>query len=162
VTDAERAAIDSLINASLQWAVLVVVVGWWAWWLWTQKLRLPGVDLRALLSIFSRPVMSRPIETPPEKPVSSLETTEPTTADRPLMPVPTQEQMLDIFKVLRAANVSREALRASWRAAGLPLNNDLWAQAKAEDVPATPIAGRPTLAQFREVDPELEYEKPPA
>lgn len=83
------------------------------------------------------------------------------TPDRRTIPVPTPTEMLDIFKVLRAAGVNREALRGPWRAAGLPLDNNLWtAAAPPEDTHTTPIAGRRTSAQF-EQDPELRYEAPP-
>lgn len=91
---------------------------------------------------------------------SALETDTRQTTDRPMMPVPTPEQMLDIFRVLRAAGIKREALSEPWRAAGLPLNNNIWSKAEPpppEPVNVTPIAGRPTNAKFHQDDPELEY-----
>lgn len=82
------------------------------------------------------------------------------TPDRPMIPVPTPEEMLDIFRVLRSAGVKREELRVVWKAARLPLDNNLWSQAAPpEPQTVTPIAGRPTNAQFH--DPELSYQPPP-
>lgn len=111
------------------------------------------------------PVMSRESVAPPQIALSSLETDDRKAPDRPTMPVPTRDQMLDIFRVLRASGVGREALRPAWKAAGLLLDNNLWAEAKPADpepVSVTPIAGRPTPATFAEQDPDLAYVPPPA
>lgn len=90
---------------------------------------------------------------------SSLETDTRQTPDRPTMPVPTRAEILDIFRVLRKAGVAREALRGPWRAAGLTLDNNLWTEAAPpEDEYTTPIAGRPTRAQF---DADYPYQPPP-
>lgn len=93
---------------------------------------------------------------------SPLQTDRRQTTDRPTMLVPTRAEMLDIFKVLRARGVKRDELRGPWRAAGLPLDNNLWTEATPpdDDTHITPIAGRPTRAQF-EADPELAYQSPP-
>lgn len=104
-------------------------------------------------------IMSRSQDAAPAIAPSSLQTDSRQTADRPMMPVPVAEEMLNIFRVLRAAGVKREALASAWRAAGLKLDNNLWAQAAPEEPPTlTPIVGRPTNAQFRESDPGLEYQ----
>lgn len=108
-------------------------------------------------------VMSRSGDAAPEKVPPSLQTDDRQTTDRPMMPVPTPNEMLDIFRVLRAAGVKREALQGAWRAAGLKLDNNLWRDAAptpAEPVTVTPIAHRPTNAQFQS-DPEFAYEPPP-
>lgn len=103
-------------------------------------------------------LMSRAqVDTPPRAP-SSLQTDGAQTPDRPMMPVPSQEKMLDIFRALRAAGIKREAVSIPWRAAGLPFDNNLWAKAAPDDeMSVTPIAGRPTPAKFHD-DPELEYQ----
>lgn len=104
-------------------------------------------------------IMSRSQESAAEYPASSLQTDGRRTPDRPMMPVPTSDEMLDIFKVLRAAGVKRDALSGAWRAAGLKMDNNLWSQAAPppqEPAAVTPIAGRPTSAKFHD-DPELEY-----
>lgn len=108
-------------------------------------------------------VMSRSVDATSENAPSSLQTDSRQTADRPMMRVPTPDEMLDIFRVLRAAGIKREVLRGPWRAAGLPLDNNLWTQAAPhapdESLTLTPIAQRPTNAEFR--DPEFAYEPPP-
>lgn len=108
-------------------------------------------------------VMSRAQDRPSEIAPSSLQTDGRQTADRPMMPVPTAEEMLDIFRVLRTAGVKRDALQGVWRAAGLKLDNNLWSKAAPpppeEPTTVTPIAGRSTSAQFH--DPELNYQPPP-
>jgi hypothetical protein len=107
-------------------------------------------------------IMSRkPISAAPSMP-SSLQTDSRPIPDRRMMPVPMQPEMLDIFKVLRARGVTRTEIVGLWRAAGLPFDNNLWTAAAPDedDTHITPIAGRPTRAQF-DVDPELQYETPP-
>lgn len=107
----------------------------------------------------NRPVPPTPSASP------SLETDAPKAPDRPMMPVPTRDQMLDIFKVLRAAGVGREAIGPAWRAAGLPLNNNLWSDAAPdpdEDMILTPIARRPVDGKYYPNNPELEYKGPEA
>jgi hypothetical protein len=106
-------------------------------------------------------VMSRAQQSAPEHPASSLQTDARQTPDRPMIAKPTPEQMLDIFKVLRIYGVKREAIAKAWRAAGLPLDTNLWTDAAppAPDDPPTltPIARRPTSAKFHEDEPELQY-----
>lgn len=110
-------------------------------------------------------VMSRSDDNDMRLSPSVSQTDEVQTSDRPMMPKPTPDKMLDIFKVLRAAGIDRDELRGPWRAAGLPLDNNLWAKAKPaapedDDVLITPYAGRRTKASFYPDEPELEY-KPP-
>lgn len=110
-------------------------------------------------------VMSRAPDSAPPSIRPSLQTDGAQTSDRPMIPVPTREEMLDIFRILRAAGVNRETLRGPWRAAGLPLDNNLWSQAAAaaeDETRLTPIAGRPTRATFQEADPDLAYKPPPS
>lgn len=109
----------------------------------------------------SQIVMSRSEGDDPETAPSSLQTDSRQTADRPMIPVPTPEKTLDIFRVLRAAGIKRETISAPWRAAGLPFDNNLWTQAAPPEKPVsmTPIAGRPTSAEFH--DPDLIYQPPP-
>ena len=95
---------------------------------------------------------------------SAAQTDSPPASDRQPAPAITREQMLDAAKVLRAAGLSREGGRAVFAALGLPLDNNLWAQAAppepAEDY-ATPIAGRPTRREFYQDEPALAYTPPP-
>lgn len=95
-------------------------------------------------------------------------------SDGRTIPIPTPEQMLDIFKVLREAGVKRDRLAPAWRAAGLPLSNDVWRDAAPPEPPAkaapdedddtmiTPFAGRRTKASYYPDDPALEYQAPTA
>lgn len=113
--------------------------------------------------ISPRIVMSRSAGNTPEIAPSSLQTDASQTAARPMMPAPTREQILDIFRVLRVAGIKREVIQGPWRAAGLKFDNNLWAQAAPppeEPTAITPIAGRPTNAQFP--DHELSYQPPPS
>ncbi len=74
-----------------------------------------------------------------------------------------QEQLLTHYRWLRGHGIGREDARAALKGVGLPLNNNLWAEAAppesvAPDETVTPIAGRTTKASnFRETDPELAY-----
>lgn len=110
---------------------------------------------------FRSSIMSRNPSPPAPIAPSSLQTDRPQTADRPMMPVPTQDKILDIFRAMRAAGMKREAVSGAWRAAGLPFDNNLWAKAAPADderLTPTPIAGRPTKASFYQDDPELAYQ----
>lgn len=109
-------------------------------------------------------VMSRSEYNSPPFERLSLETDSAQSSDRRTIPTPTREEMLDIFKVLRAAGIKREALAGPWRAAGLPLDTNLWSQAAPPEKPTeqgaihlTPIVGRPTSAKF-ETDPDYPFE----
>lgn len=94
---------------------------------------------------------------------SVSQTDSPQTADRPLAPAITREQMLDAAKTLRAAGLSREKGRAVFSALGLPLDNNLWAAAAPPEPEAdyvTPIAGRATKKAYYPDEPELEFAPP--
>lgn len=108
------------------------------------------------------PIMSRSEETHAPSMPSSLQTDGRQTADRQPAAQPSRDVMLDTYKRLRKLNMSRDEARTMLKALGLPLDNNLWTQAApAEDeiIRVTPIAGRPTKAQF-ETDPELMYQPP--
>jgi hypothetical protein len=105
-------------------------------------------------------VMSREQSDTPDEVPSALRQTAPQT-DRPPSPPPlSRDVMLDIYKLLREYNVPRERARKVLKAAGIPIDNNLWTQAMppTDDEPAaiTPIAGRATRAQF--ADPDLAYQ----
>lgn len=142
-------------------AVTILIAGWL--WFYVARPILEGWGLIVVNgSEEERPVVMSPA--PPaivaEVP-SSLQTDGPQTPDRPTMAVPNQDKILDIFRVMRAAGLKRDAVSVPWRAAGLPFDNNLWAKAAPEEeMQVTPIAGRPTPAKF-EHDPALAYEPPP-
>lgn len=145
-----------IIMAVLIFGALGLMVGWGKFQEWRERRRAVSYSQDS-----GGDIMSRGASAPLANMASSLQTDNRQTADRPTMPVPTTEEMLNIFRVLRAAGVKRDALRGPWRAARLPLDNNLWTQAAPPEPPTvTPIAGRPTAAQFQD-DPELTYEAPP-
>lgn len=81
---------------------------------------------------------------------SSLRQTAPQTDDRPMIAEPTRDEMLDIFRLMRAYGIPREDARPVLKAAGLKLDNNLWSQAAPpEPDHHTPIVDRPTNAKFR-------------
>jgi hypothetical protein len=121
---------------------------------WVDRAREQG--WRPLFGVKSFPaehttVMSRPADERAENVPSSLQTDGRQTADRPVIPKPTPEQMLDIFRVLRAKGIKRDDIAEVWRAAGLSLDTNLWTKAKPpaeEPSKVTPFADRPTDAAF--------------
>lgn len=140
------------IMAVLIGLTLAVIVGWGKFVQWRESVK--G---------HTTTVMSRAGEGSLQHAPSAVTADARQTPDRRMIPKPTPEEMLDVFRVLRAAGVDREKLRPSWKAAGLPLDNNLWTQAAPlppeEPQTITPIAGRPTDAKFH--DPELSYQPPP-
>lgn len=80
------------------------------------------------------------------------------------------EQLLTLYQLMRAAGIGREDARAAFKAAGLPLNNDVWSKAAPppkvpqptddDDTMITPYAGRRTRASYYPEEPELEYRSP--
>lgn len=142
-------------------AVTILIAGWL--WFYVARPILEGWGLIVVNGSEEEPAVVM-LPAPPAAVVevpSSLQTDGLQTPDRPTMAVPTQEKILDIFRACRAAGMKRDALSAPWRAAGLPFDNNLWSKAAPEEEPQlTPIAGRPTKAQF-EHDPALAYEPPP-
>lgn len=108
-------------------------------------------------------VMSRAREERPQDQPSSLRQTAPQTDRQPQAPAFSRDVMLDMYKLLRAHDVPREKARPVLKAAGFPLDNNLWTEAAPpeEETPyTTPIAGRATAAQF-ETEPDLRYQPPP-
>jgi len=106
----------------------------------------------------SQPIMSRPPHDTTENTPLSLRQTEVQT-DKPAL---SREIMLDIYRLLREHQVPREKARPVLKAAGIPLDNNLWSQVappSQEPTELTPIAGRPKSGQFH--DPALEYQPPP-
>lgn len=64
-----------------------------------------------------------------------------------------------LYTILRAHDIQREEIRAALKGVGVPLSNDLWRDAApppptmpAEPDHTTPIAARPTRANFAEID----------
>ncbi len=83
------------------------------------------------------------------------------------IPKPTRDELLTMYQVLRAHNMSRETARKMLNGVHLPLDNNLWADAApkpaAPDEPQalTPYAGRPYNPKQYQDDPELAYTAPP-
>lgn len=80
-------------------------------------------------------------------------------------PAYTQQQLLTHYMWLRRLGAKRDEAREQLRAIGIPLHNDLWAQAAppppvADDEIITPWAGRRTKAAYYPDSPDLEYEAP--
>ena len=91
---------------------------------------------------------------------SSLQTDSRQTADKPPPAAPSRDVMLNTYRLLRKYGIPREEARPVLKAAGFPLDNNLWADAAPpEPARVTPIAGRPTRAEFQ-TDPEYPYEAP--
>ena len=120
---------------------------------------------RAGLNTVKRYVAPRPRvmsqgenDTPPSR-LSSLQTDSRQTADTPAPPAPTRDVMLNSHKLLRKYGIPREEARAMYKSLGLPLDNNLWAEAAAgsEAPHITPIVGRPTSARF-ETDADYPYQ----
>lgn len=107
--------------------------------------------------------------TPPSLPLS-LETDR--RADRQTVQVvkPNAEQLLTLYKLMRAHGIGRDDAQAALKEAGLPLNNNVWSKAapppkvvqpnEDDDVLVTPYAGRRTRASYYPDDPDLAYQPP--
>ena len=92
---------------------------------------------------------------------SSLQTDSRQTSDKAMMPVPSRDIMLNTYKLLRKYGIPREEARPVLKAAGLPLDNNLWVDAAPpEPEHLTPIVGRPTSARFDITDPDYPYQAP--
>jgi hypothetical protein len=111
-------------------------------------------------------VMSRSDEGDRRLSPSSLETDSRQTADSAVRPALSRDVMLDTYRLLRKYGVPREEARPILKAAGVPLDNNLWSQAAPpakeydDDTIVTPWAGRRTRASYYD-DPRLEYQQPP-
>jgi hypothetical protein len=85
------------------------------------------------------------------------------TTDSAPRALPSRDVMLDTYKLLRKYGIPREEARPILKAAGLPLDNNLWSQAapaQNDAIYITPIAGRPTSASYYPNDPDLEFQPP--
>lgn len=103
-------------------------------------------------------VMSRVQNATVENSPSSLQTRPQTVPDQTEDPKVRRAKLLDTYKVLRELGMSRDDARALLKPWGIPLDNNLWADAAPQEPPTiTPIAGRPTSAKFHEGEPDLEY-----
>lgn len=137
--------------------VTILIVGWLWFYIARPILEDFGI-IRVNSSEEDAPdVMSRSNETPPQNIPSSLQTDNRQTADRPAAPPISRDVMLDTYRLLRKYGIPREEARPILKAAGLPLDNNLWTE--AAPVHVTPIAGRATRAAF-DTDPELVYQPP--
>ena len=105
-------------------------------------------------------VMSRASIAADENPPPSLQTDSRQTTDRPMMPTPARDVMLDTYRSLRKHGYAREEARAMLKALGLPLDNNLWSKATEEPTERAPISGRPIPpgVKYHEDEPELEYQ----
>lgn len=137
-----------------------ILIAGWLWYFVAQ----PILESWGVVSTVNNndDVMSYAEDAPAQEVPSSLQTRQQTAPDRPMMPVPTQDKILDIFRAMRAANMKRDAVSSVWRAAGLPFDNNLWTKAAPlidEPTEHAPISGRPLPpgVKFHEDDPELEY-----
>lgn len=102
----------------------------------------------------------------PSELTSSLQTDGVQTSDQTIDPAARRAKLLDTYRRLRKLGMSRDDARALLSLWGIPLDNNLWAEAAPPDPPEeptilTPIAGRPTKASYYEADPELAYQPPP-
>lgn len=105
-------------------------------------------------------VMSRSEDSAPASSRLSNETQVETDRQTEPMPAIRAEQLLTIYKTMRAAGISREDAAAAFKASGLPFNNNVWAKAAPPQDGAayvTPIVGRPTSARF-ETDSDFPYQ----
>lgn len=99
-------------------------------------------------------LMSRTVWAPSVEAVSSQDGR---TDEAPDNWTPSRDDLLTLYKILRAHGVGREEIRPALKAVRVPLSNDLWKQAAPpappephEDSHVTPIAERPTKAAFQE------------
>lgn len=107
------------------------------------------------------PLMSRSEGDAPASAAPRLQTDGAQTDRPPLLAKPDRAKLLTLYQLMRAAGIGRDPAGAALRGVGLPLDNNLWADAAPADDAAhvTPIVGRRTSAVF-ESDPELRYEAP--
>lgn len=140
--------------------VTIIIAGWLWFYVARPILEDYGIIAPESVSNSDPAIMSHTSNDTPDNAPSSLQTRPQTDQTRPTMPLPTKDQMLDTYKTLRKLGMAREDARAMLNAIGLPLDNNLWSKAAPpveEPQDVTPIAGRPTKAPFREVDPALAY-----
>jgi hypothetical protein len=101
-------------------------------------------------------VMSRSADTTAPSMPSSLETRPVQTPDQTIDPAVRRAKLLDTYRPLRKLGMSRDDARQLLHTWGIPLDNNLWAEAAPPPDPyITPIAGRATGARF---DPDFPYQ----
>lgn len=80
-----------------------------------------------------------------------------------------REELLTLYRLMREGNIARESARRALRGVGVPLDNNLWADAAPprraplsddEEEIVTPYAGRRTKAAYYPDDPDLEFQAP--
>src|SRR5262249_44438672 len=99
---------------------------------------------------------------------SSLQTDNVQTDRQPPTAKPGAEELLTLYKLLRAHGIAREEARPVLKSVLLPLDNNLWrdaapppaAEADGDDTLVTPFAGRPTKRSYYPDEPSLEYQPP--
>lgn len=128
----------------------IVARGWAALWHWRPVKASPESDPR---------VMSRSDESAAPSSPSSLQTSGVQTPDQTDDPAVKRAKLLDTYRPLRKLGMGRDDARAFLKPWGIPLDNNLWAEAAPaaeESVHVTPIVGRPTRARF-ETDADHPY-----
>lgn len=102
-------------------------------------------------------VMSRSAENDTPSRPSSLQTDSAQTPDQTELAAVRRAKLLDTYRPLRKLGMSREDARALLKPWGIPVDNNLWADAAPpEDEHITPIVGRLTSARF-ETDADYPY-----
>lgn len=108
-------------------------------------------------------VMSRSADDDAPSRPSSPQTDNAQTDRQSAQAAPGRAELLTLYSTMRAAGISREKARPALKAVGLPLDNNLWAEAlpatPADESYVTPIVGRATSARF-ETDPDYPYQAP--
>lgn len=106
-------------------------------------------------------VMSRSDPAPAPSLALSLQTDGAQTDRQPATVKPGRAELLTLYATMRAAGITREQARPALKAVGLPLDNNLWADAAPAEAPhVTPYVGRPTNARFDVTDPDYPYQAP--
>lgn len=116
------------------------------------------------VSDYDDDVMSYEDERAPAITASSLGTDAGRTQDGQAAHKIRGEELLTLYQLMRRYNIPRDEAQAALKACNLPMSNGTWAKAAPpppEEPPqVTPIAGRPTRAQFHD-DPDLVFQPPP-
>ncbi len=155
------------MNAATLFAGLVgiTIVGWLWFYIARPLLEDFGVITVSDYGEDDGALMSRAEDSAPASPRPSLETGNQTDRQTEIAPRIKAEELLTVFKLMRAAGIGREDAAAAFKAAGLPFNNNVWRDAEpparaVEDEFVTPYAGRRTKASYYPEQPELEYQAP--
>lgn len=142
--------------------VLILAAGFV--WFWIARPILEGCGIIRDVSDYQEEapaLMSRVEDSAALYSPSSLQTDSRQTDRQPTQAQPGRAELLTLYQTMRAAGISREKARPVLKGVGLPLDNNLWADAAPTEDAAhvTPIVGRRTSAQF-ETDPEFPYVAP--